>query len=73
MPEDYDLPAGATEGPIVSACADRQTREVRIVEGPCPLCGQTQEYFTDELRDKEQVRCHSCKEYFNPALFKPSN
>ncbi len=66
---DYD---GAGRGPIVSACEDRQTREVQSVEGPCPLCGQIQEYFSDELRLKDKLRCASCKEYFDTETFKKS-
>ncbi len=68
MNNEQDL-GGAARGPIVSACEDRQTREVVSVEGPCPLCGKTQEYFSDELRTKEKLRCADCKQYFDVSLF----
>jgi hypothetical protein len=38
-----------SDQPLVSACQDRQTREPRPVEGPCPLCGAIQEYWNDEI------------------------
>jgi hypothetical protein len=72
MSESHELPAGATRGPIVSACEDRQTRETHPVEGPCPLCGKIQEYFSDELVQKERLRCRDCRGEFDPASFKPA-
>lgn len=69
MSEHQDL-GNAKSGSIISACEEQQSREVRAVEGPCPLCGQMQEYFTDELRTKEQLRCYSCKELFPVDMFK---
>ncbi len=70
MNHEHDLGGDDRTGTIISACEDRQTREVRAVEGPCPLCGRIQEYFSDELRTKEQLRCYDCKERFDVALFK---
>lgn len=67
--EDQDF-GGDKPGTIISACEDRQTREVRAVEGPCPLCGKIQEYFSDELRTKEQLRCYDCRELFSTDEFK---
>jgi len=70
MSEEHDLGGDAKSGTLISACEEKQTREVRAVEAPCPLCGKTQEYFSDELRTKEQLRCYDCKELFDTALFK---
>lgn len=70
MASEEGIPGSGISGPIVSACADRQTREVKIIEGPCPLCGVLQEYFSDELAEKEQLRCHDCREHFDTALFR---
>ncbi|MDR1677379.1 MAG: hypothetical protein LBS44_03205 [Deltaproteobacteria bacterium] len=53
-----------------SACEDNHSRAVHPVEGPCPLCGSIQEYFSDELRTQETLRCSSCKERFSTDLFK---
>jgi hypothetical protein len=70
MAENHDLPAGSQQGPIVSACKDRQTREVQAMEGPCPLCGKIQELFSDELLQKEQLRCRDCRELFSVDAFR---
>ena len=67
--DDQDF-GGDKPGTIISACEEQQTREVRAVEAPCPLCGEIQEYFTDELRTKDQLRCYSCKELFDTELFR---
>lgn len=72
MPEGNDLPAGATRGPIVSGCEDRQTRDNRPLEGPCPLCGKIQEYFSDELIQKERLRCRDCRGEFDVKSFIPA-
>ncbi|MDR0622739.1 MAG: hypothetical protein LBJ61_12845 [Deltaproteobacteria bacterium] len=60
MANEEGIPGSGIQGPIVSACADRQTREIKIVEGPCPLCGGLQEYFSDELLTKNELRCRDC-------------
>lgn len=70
MRDDQDFGGDAQSGTLISACEERQTREVRAVESPCPLCGKIQEYFTDELRTKEQLRCYDCKALFDTELFK---
>ncbi|UQZ90322.1 hypothetical protein C4J81_14360 [Deltaproteobacteria bacterium Smac51] len=70
MSNEQDFVEDGKPGTIISACEDRQTREVKAIEGPCPLCGEIQEYFTDELRTKERLRCYDCKETFDVALFK---
>lgn len=70
MREDQDFGGDAKQGTIISACEEQQTREVRAVEAPCPLCGEIQEYFTDELRTKERLRCYDCKETFDAEVFK---
>lgn len=69
MKDDQDFGGDAKQGTIISACEEQQTREVRAVEAPCPLCGRIQEYFTDELRTKEKLRCYDCKEMFDTELF----
>lgn len=70
MREDQDFGGDAQQGTIISACEEQQTREVKPIEAPCPLCGEIQEYFTDELRTKEKLRCYDCKELFDVELFK---
>lgn len=70
MRDDQDLGGDAKHGTMISACEEMQTRAVRAVEAPCPLCGEIQEYFTDELRTKEQLRCYDCKGRFETELFK---
>lgn len=70
MREDQDLGGDAKQGTIISACEEQQTREIKAVEAPCPLCGEIKEYFSDELRTKEHLRCYDCKEVFEVALFK---
>lgn len=52
------------------SCHDQQSREIYPVEAPCPLCGKMQEYFNDELRTKELLRCFSCKKIFEADLFR---
>lgn len=69
MRDDQDL-GDAKQGTLISACEEQQTREVKAVEAPCPLCGEIQEYFSDELRTKEQLRCYHCKQLFDTELFK---
>jgi hypothetical protein len=68
MSEFQDF-GGDRPGGLISACEEQQSREVRPVEGPCPLCGKIQEYFSDELRTKDQLRCYDCKEVFATQLF----
>ena len=68
MPNDQDS-GDVKPGTIISACEEQQTREVKAVEGPCPLCGKIQEYFSDELRTKERLRCYDCKQTFDTELF----
>lgn len=51
-------------------CEDQHSREIYTVEAPCPLCGEMQEYFSDELRTKEVLRCFSCKARFETQLFR---
>lgn len=70
MREDQDFGGDAKHGALTSACEEMQTRAVHPIEAPCPLCGEIQEYFSDELRTKEQLRCYDCKEIFDTALFK---
>ena len=70
MANEEGIPGSGIQGPIVSACADRQTREVRTVEGPCPLCGAVQEYFSDEVLSKDQLRCLDCRGVFEAEPFR---
>ena len=70
MRDDQDFGGDAKPGAIISACEEQQTREIKAYEAPCPLCGEIQEFFSDELRTKEQLRCHDCREFFDAALFK---
>lgn len=70
MREDQDFGGDAKPGTIISACEEQQTREVKAVEAPCPLCGEVQEFFTDELRTKDKLKCYDCKEYFDTETFK---
>ncbi len=70
MRDDQDFGGDVKQGTLISACEERQTREVKAVEAPCPLCGKIQEYFTDELRTKEQLRCGDCQQLFDAELFK---
>ncbi len=70
MNPDQDFTSDSRSGGLISACEEKQSREVRALEGPCPLCGKIQEYFSDELRTKEQLRCYDCKEMFDIQLFK---
>lgn len=70
MRDDQDFGGDAKQSAIISACEEQQTREVKAVEAPCPLCGEIQEYFSDELRTKEQLRCYDCRELFDTTLFK---
>lgn len=55
---------------MTSGCEDQKTREIAPIEGPCPHCGATQEFFTDELREKEEVRCRHCKKMIDVAAFR---
>ena len=70
MKEDKNFGGDAKQGTIISACEEQQSREVKPIEAPCPLCGKIQEYFNDELRTKETLRCYDCKEIFDVKLFK---
>jgi len=69
MHDNQELGDGRPGG-IISACEEQQTREVRAVEAPCPLCGKIQEYFSDELRTKERLRCYDCRETFDVGTFR---
>jgi alpha-D-ribose 1-methylphosphonate 5-phosphate C-P lyase len=53
-----------------SACEDNHSRQVRPFEGPCPLCGATLEFFSDELRTQETLRCSVCRERFTAEEYK---
>ncbi|MDR1109765.1 MAG: hypothetical protein LBP92_03470 [Deltaproteobacteria bacterium] len=53
-----------------SACEDNHSRDVRALEGPCPLCGATLEFFSDELLTRDSLRCASCRGRFEADLFR---
>lgn len=72
MKEEQKFDVESISGPIVSACTDKQSREVHAFEVPCPFCGKLQEYFTDELRTKERLRCYDCKEYIDVEIIRKS-
>ena len=72
MPTDQVVIIDEKNGPIVAGCHDSQSRGVKPIEAPCPLCGEIQEFFSDELRTKEQVRCYDCKELFDTAVYRKS-
>lgn len=68
MRTDHDL-GGDVQQISTTSCEEYKTREIAAVEAPCPLCGEIQEYFNDELRTKEQLRCYDCKQTFDAQLF----
>lgn len=72
MKDDQGFDVESISGTIVSHCTDKQSREVHAVETPCPFCGKLQEYFTDELRTKEKVRCYDCREFIDVETIRKS-
>jgi hypothetical protein len=69
MSETVEKATGSSVATPRSACEDNHSREVRPVEGPCPLCGAPQEFFSDELRTAETLRCQDCGERFETSAF----
>lgn len=53
--------------PLVG-CEDQKSREISVVEGPCPFCKSEQELFSDELA-KETFRCRNCGKSFSVPEF----